>query len=282
MRLTPENIEEIKIRFAKAETFEELAQLLSWVYALKFPKRNEKNTILFEAKHLNYYAFKSANRYKQFTIKKKSGGERPISTPRYMLKTIQKCIPEILNVVFIPHFTATGFVPRKSIVDNAKVHNGKQFVFNTDLKDFFPSTEFRRIKAVFGLSRFNLTDANEINSNKEKKKISEEKGKEYLGYLIANLYCDNGCLPKGAPTDRDHHFPVKITFLSNKAELLDDPALINQLIDQVYQFIKMYWKSVNHQNLPVTIKYPEMVAEIFQYFTHDKLPYRGKESLWFL
>lgn len=86
MRLTPENIEEIKVRFAKTETVEELAQLLSWVYALKFPKRSEKTTILIEAKHLNYYAFKPANRYKQFTIKKKSGGERPISAPRYKLK----------------------------------------------------------------------------------------------------------------------------------------------------------------------------------------------------
>ncbi|MBK8686081.1 MAG: hypothetical protein IPN26_14515 [Bacteroidetes bacterium] len=85
-----------------------------------------------------------------------------------------------------------------------------------------------------------------------------------------------------APTDREHHFPVKISFFSDKAELLDDPALINQLIDQVYQFSRMYWKSVSQQNLPVTIKYPEMVAEIFPYFTHDKLPDHGKESLWFL
>ncbi len=200
MRLTAVHKEEIKIRFAKTETVEDLAQLLSWIYILKFPKRSKKNIILIEAKHLNYYAFKPANRYKQFTIKKKSGGERPISAPRYKLKTIQKCINEVLNAVFTPHFTATGFVPQKSIVDNAKVHIGKQFVFNTDLKNFFPSTEFRRIKAVLGLAPFNLTDENEINSNREKKKTSEEKGKGYLGYLIANLCCDNGCLPQGAPT----------------------------------------------------------------------------------
>lgn len=200
MRLDKEYIEEIKIRFAKTETVNDLAQLLSWIYALKFPKRSEKTKIIIEEKHLNYYAFKPGNRYKQFAIKKKNGGERPISAPRYKLKTIQKCINEILNAVFTPHFTATGFVPYKSIVDNAKVHIGKQFVFNTDLKDFFPSTEFRRIKAVLGLAPFNLTDENEINSNKEKKKTSEEKGKGFLGYLIANLCCDNGCLPQGAPT----------------------------------------------------------------------------------
>lgn len=200
MRLTPENIEEIKIRFAKTETVEQFAQLLSRVYALKFPAQNEKTGVIIEAKHLNFYAFKPDNRYKQFTIKKKNGGERPISAPRYKLKTIQKCINEILNAVFTPHFTATGFVPKKSIVDNAKVHIGKQFVFNTDLKNFFPSTEFRRIKAVLGLAPFNLTDANELNSNREKRKTSENKGRGYLGYLIANLCCDNGFLPQGAPT----------------------------------------------------------------------------------
>ena len=44
----------------------------------------------------------------------------------------------------------------------------------------------------------------------------------------------------------------------------------------------MYWKSISQQNLPVTIKYPEMEAEKLPYFTHDKLPDHGKESLWFL
>lgn len=224
MRLTPENIEEIKIRFATTETVEELAKLLSWIYALKFPKKSEKTIVKIEAKHLNYYAFKPINRYKQFNIKKKNGGERPISAPRYKLKTIQKCINEILNAVFTPHFAANGFVPNKSIVDNAKVHIGKQFVFNTDLKDFFPSTEFRRIKTVLGLAPFHLIDANEINSNKEKKKTSEEKGKGYLGYLIANLCCDNGFLPQGAPTS---------------------PTLTNLVCQRLDKKLYKYAKSIN-------------------------------------
>jgi hypothetical protein len=44
----------------------------------------------------------------------------------------------------------------------------------------------------------------------------------------------------------------------------------------------MYWKSTDQQSLPVTIKYPEMVASIYPYFQHDKLPDFGKENLWFL
>jgi len=84
------------------------------------------------------------------------------------------------------------------------------------------------------------------------------------------------------PAEREHHFPVKISFFSSKPELLDDPEFTTELIDQVYQFSRMYWKSISQQSLPVTIKYPEMVAEIYPHFQHDKLPDFGKENLWFL
>ncbi|MEO6232106.1 MAG: Piwi domain-containing protein [Ferruginibacter sp.] len=100
--------------------------------------------------------------------------------------------------------------------------------------------------------------------------------KEYL------LFNNTRYETTSAPTDREHHFPVKISFFSSQAELVENPETINQLIDQVYQFSRMYWKSVSQQNLPVTIKYPEMVAEIFPYFSQNKLPDFGKESLWFL
>ena len=55
-----------------------------------------------------------------------------------------------------------------------------------------------------------------------------------------------------------------------------------KVIDQVYQFSRMYWKSVRQQNLPVTIKYPEMVAQIAPHFDGDDIPEFGKDNLWFL
>ena len=69
---------------------------------------------------------------------------------------------------------------------------------------------------------------------------------------------------------------------STQLSLLEDPALIDLLIDQVYQFSRMYWKSVAQQNMPVTILYPQMVAEIFPYFKTPVLSEFGKETLWFL
>jgi hypothetical protein len=50
----------------------------------------------------------------------------------------------------------------------------------------------------------------------------------------------------------------------------------------VYQFSRIYWKSVSQQSLPVTIKYPEMVARMFPYFQRSSMPQFGKSNLWFL
>ena len=80
----------------------------------------------------------------------------------------------------------------------------------------------------------------------------------------------------------DYPFPVKLTLNCTDEEYLKDIPTVKELIDQVYQFSRMYWKSIKQQNLPVTIKYPEMVAQIFPHFEGDKLPDFGKNNLWFL
>ena len=80
----------------------------------------------------------------------------------------------------------------------------------------------------------------------------------------------------------DYPFPVKLTLNCTDDEYLNDIPTVKELIDQVYQFSRMYWKSIKQQNLPVTIKYPEMVAQIFPHFEGDKLPDFGKNNLWFL
>lgn len=76
-------------------------------------------------------------------------------------------------------------------------------------------------------------------------------------------------------------FPVKLKFTSIPDEALDG-TVIRELMDQIYQFSRMYWKSVKQQHLPVTIKYPEMVAEIFPHFEDYHLPEFGRDKLWFL
>src|SRR5690606_40584242 len=104
-----------------------------------------RTPIRIEENHLNYYDFGQKEHYKEFSIRKKNGGKRTISAPKYKLKAIQKCLNEIFNAIYKPHKSAMGFVTGKSIVNNASLHINKQFVYNIDLKDFFSSITFRRV-----------------------------------------------------------------------------------------------------------------------------------------
>lgn len=87
---------------------------------------------------------------------------------------------------------------------------------------------------------------------------------------------------RSTETVSDNPFPIKLTFSASEEVLLTDKVLIKELIEQIYQYSRMYWKSVRQQSLPVTIKYPEMVAEIYPYFKNDSLPPFGRKNLWFL
>ncbi len=79
-------------------------------------------------------------------------------------------------------------------------------------------------------------------------------------------------------------FPVKLKIdCPSDTTRPIDTKIIKELIDQVYQFSRIYWKSVKQQNLPVTIKYPEMVAQIAPHFTNGNIPTNiGNDNLWFL
>lgn len=78
-----------------------------------------------------------------------------------------------------------------------------------------------------------------------------------------------------------YYAPLKLHFQCTHKEKLNDVVLIKDMIDQIYQFSRMYWKSVKQQNMPVTVKYPEMVARMFPYFENGISPF-GRKSLWFL
>lgn len=85
----------------------------------------------------------------------------------------------------------------------------------------------------------------------------------------------------------DFLFPVKVKIskvynTDNEEDKKISMLEVKGLLNQVYQFSRMYWKSVKQQNLPITIKYPEMVAEIVPHFSDAELPPFGKTNLWFL
>lgn len=87
--------------------------------------------------------------YVQFTLPKRSGGQRLISAPMARLKRAQHWILENLLTGPWLHDAAHGFRKARSIVSNAQPHVGADVVINLDLKDFFPTVTYKRVKGLF-------------------------------------------------------------------------------------------------------------------------------------
>lgn len=189
MKIEHENIELIRKQFSQLETKEDLVNLLNQAKVFLYGEECKP----IRLKVLTYYANPelSKKRYTTFSIKKKSGEKRIINAPVKGLRSILRVLNFVLQCVAEPHKTATGFVPGKSIVDNARAHTGKNYVYNLDLKDFFHSFDRNRVKMGFYISPFNLS-----------------KEKEPLAFLLASL-CTHPfelegeiktVLPQGSPT----------------------------------------------------------------------------------
>jgi RNA-directed DNA polymerase len=87
--------------------------------------------------------------YHHFSIAKKTGGVRCISAPKPALAHAQRWVLENILAHLDVETCVHGFRPKHSIVTNATPHTGKAVVINLDLKDFFPSITFRRVKGLF-------------------------------------------------------------------------------------------------------------------------------------
>ena len=146
-------------------------------------------------KNLTYYADPGLckKRYTSFSIAKKNGGERIINSPVKGFRSILRVLNFLLQAISEPHSAATGFVLERSIVDNAKAHVGKHYVYNLDLKDFFHSFDRNRVKLGFMKKPFNL------NKNNDKEELAF-----FLSCLCTHPFEIEGkiktVLPQGSPT----------------------------------------------------------------------------------
>lgn len=127
-------------------------------------------------------------KYTEFEIPKKQGGTRKILTPNKELKKIQSslsdflydCIEEINLTRGIKGNLSYGYQRGISTMNHAKVHSKKRFVFNIDLKDFFDSINFGRVRGFFiANNNFNLHPK--------------------VATILAQIACHNNSLPQGSP-----------------------------------------------------------------------------------
>ena len=213
MKPNAEQISQISAAFRSMQTKEDLLHILNVAKQIIYGHKATN----FKLANISFYADHriSKNRYATFLVPKKRGGTRTIHAPVPGLKAILRCLNFVLLCVYDGQYedNAMGFIPGRSIKDNAGRHIGKRFVFNIDLKDFFPSIDLYRVKTIFQLPPFSLTDQ-----------------QEPMAYLLASLCCEvieverkeatgnftkksAAVLPQGAPTS-----PSITNFIARKMD----------------------------------------------------------------
>ena len=91
----------------------------------------------------------TVSHYIRFKIPKKTGGERQISAPMPRLKNVQTWILDNVLCNIPLHEAAHGFRAGHSILTNAEPHVAADVIINFDLKNFFPSISYKRVKGLF-------------------------------------------------------------------------------------------------------------------------------------
>ena len=119
---------------------------------------NDDHAFSFSEQQLAYYCNPNniRGRYRHFSIPKKSGGVRRIAAPSKGLGHILYYVNILLKTIYKPSEYAMGFTEGRSIVDNASRHIGQNYVFNTDLANFFPSIQQARVWKRLQLAPFNF------------------------------------------------------------------------------------------------------------------------------
>lgn len=114
-----------------------------------FEPRHLSCLIGLSERSLSRIVHETEEHYRQFSLPKRRGGIRTISTPHPSLKAAQDwTLDQILSSIPV-HERAFGFVKGRSVVDNAKAHLGSETVLRIDLLDFFGSIKFDKVISFF-------------------------------------------------------------------------------------------------------------------------------------
>jgi RNA-directed DNA polymerase len=120
-------------------------------------------------------------RYRNFVLRKRSGGNRPIAAPNRNLKVIQRRLAEaLLELYGKGREPVHSFVKGKGIHTNAARHTRRTFVLRVDLESFFSSVHFGRVRGTFTAPPLSLP--------------------EPVATVLAHICCYRGSLPQGAPS----------------------------------------------------------------------------------
>ena len=168
--------------------------------------------------------------------------------------------------------------------DKVVIHFYKEMSYE-ELKPIIEGMHKLKLGVPLYILNINKTEAEDViaydlNWNKKLMPVSGTyiriDGNQFL--LFNNARYPNS--QRYADTD-GYPFPIKIKISSPDEDAFEDANVVLELLTQVYQFSRLYWKSLRQQNVPITIKYPEMVAQIAPRF-EQAVPEHAKDKLWFL
>jgi hypothetical protein len=134
--------------------------------------------------------------YRRWQIPKRTGGFRTITAPKRALKAAQRWVLRNVAEKLPVHASAHGFLSARSILSNAKVHAGADVIVKVDVKDFFPTVTWRRVKGLF--RKAGLTEA----TSTLLAMVCTESPRDVVEFRGRTLFVANGprALPQGAPT----------------------------------------------------------------------------------
>jgi hypothetical protein len=99
--------------------------------------------------HILYGSGPRNNFYKEIQIPKKGGEVRIIHAVQGRMRMLQVMLYNSLKDRYKPSKYAMGFVSGKNIIENARIHRKNKVVIKFDVKDFFPSITFPRVRGMF-------------------------------------------------------------------------------------------------------------------------------------
>ena len=126
--------------------------------------------------------------YVEFEVAKAKGGSRRIAAPRAELRRVQRIILDKILKHVPMHDACHGFVAGRSTVTNATPHQRAALVIKLDLKDFFPTVHYRRVKGLFQSLGYNEPVASTL------------AGLTTYRPKLGDTVVWPGMLPQGAPT----------------------------------------------------------------------------------
>lgn len=142
--------------------------------------------------------------YRNFTIRKRTGGRRWISVPAPALMAVQRWIAQNILSSLTPHKAAFAYVRKRRTKDHAERHCAADWVLKIDITDFFSNISERQVFSVFAALGYPKLLSFEM-ARLCTRVTPRRKGKRWNNQSFgagSEMYpcLSVGSLPQGAPT----------------------------------------------------------------------------------